>query len=387
MSRRTTERVRKDSSSNGNGWENLGTSHVDLRAELAASPLDLVRRLWRFPLRARRNRLLWWTSTTLVLVLLLGGIEVLSRFSRVELPPSLGHPLVPVLLTLLILFCALQSYQQSLRSLAFYRRFVRPGLRDIVERESETLLRGEKLFRGRHAVLLKIDIEGSTFVTFDMPYGVRRLFLDLWFTLVDEVVARDVFLDKSLGDGSLYCFDAERGGGACTAALAAARRIRDETLPRFDVIFRAQLAELISTSSDLAVNAGRYFERYQKRAGESFWERRTEARMALVCGQVDEGLWGLSSQSHYDVQGTPVILVTRLEEEACRGEIVLDASFISALEIECGGAADLPADLIPRLVDVRGIGERRVFALPRPGGDDASSGPERVLPFAPRFFR
>jgi class 3 adenylate cyclase len=343
-------------------WENLGTSHLDLER---SRPIEhgLRRGLGRFSARGSRWGMTGWSSATLVLLLALAAILTVRGFSRLELPPPLAHPLLPILLVALILFSALRSYTLSLRALAFSRRFVRPGLRNLLEREAETLSRGEKLFRGHRSVVLKIDVEGFTFLTHDMPYGMRRLFVDLWYTLVDEVVARDVFFDKSLGDGSLYCFDAEERPHAARAALEAALRIRDTTVPRFDRVFRARLRDLLDGSSALRRPAEEYFERYRLRAGTSFWDRSTSVRIALVSGHVDEGLWGLSAQSHYDVQGPPVILASRLEQSAGSGEIVVDEAFVAALEGEVGARLHDELELEPRTVDVRGIGERRVFTV------------------------
>ena len=351
-----------DSNGNRGGWENLGTSAAGPRPAPpnrrggGAQPARL-RRWWR------RHRLRISTTASVLLVLVLGGIEVLGFYGRFEVPPVLRHPLVPILLTLLILFFALQSYRQALNSSAFYRRFVRPGLRHLLELEEQTLSRGEKLFRPHQSVVMKIDVEGYTFLTYDMPYGMRRLFLDLWFTMVDDVLARDIFFDKSLGDGSLYLFDAEQRPDACRAALRAALRVRDETVPRFDRIFHEKLGERLRELPELRVASELYFERYRERAGTDFWQRSTVVRIALVAGCVDEGLWGLSSQSHYDVQGTPLVLVARLEQAAASGEILLDRSFVEALELEVGKDR-LPPGLEPREIDIKGIGDRRVWVLP-----------------------
>lgn len=357
-------------------WENLGTSHVDeagpaesrVDTELRAAGYDAgSRRGW---LGSRIGRLHVWSATTLVLLAAVGVLQSLQSSGRLRLPPLLEHPLVPVLLTVLILLAALRGYRHSLQTLAFYRRFIRPGLRDLLEHEGRTLSRGEKLFRGRRAVVLKIDIVGYTFLTHDMPYGMRRLFLDLWYTLVDQVVADAVFYDKSLGDGSIYCFDAERSPRPCRAALEAALRIRDEAVPRFDRLFRARLAEKLAAPSDLSGPAASYLERYERRAGESLWQRRTAIRIALVAGHVDEGLWGLSGQSHYDVQGTAMVLAARLESAVGDGEIALDERFAALLADECGGAGLLPLPLRRRRIDVRGMGPREVFLVPPRGAGE-----------------
>jgi len=360
-------------------WENLGTSYID-HGRFAfggwrsrRSLVEAVRRWWW------QHRIVVSTTLTVLLTLLLGGIEALESFSRIELPSFLRHPLVPILLTMLILWSSLSSYTQSRRSLVFHRRFVRPGLGELLRSEGETLSRGAKLFRGHDAVVMKIDVESYTFLTFDMPYGMRRLFLDLWFTLVDDVVANDAFFDKSLGDGSFYLFDAGRRGGGCRFALAAARRVRDETVPAFDSIFRERLLERLDESPQLRIASELYFERYRQRAGSDFWHRHTAVRIALVAGCVDEGLWGLSDQSHYDVQGTPLVLATRLEQAAASGEILLDSSFVEQLRRELG-ERDVPPGLEMRTVELRGIGESRVWALPaaasrRPASRRADVGP------------
>ncbi len=344
-------------------WEGLMASLEDRagsgsKRRRRHAPRQLrLRRWWR------RHRLLISTSATVVLVLVLGGLEALESFTRIELPPLVHQPLVPILLTLLILFFALQSYRQSLHSQAFYRRFVRPGLRRLVEVDGELMSRGEKLFRPRQALVMKIDVEGYTFLTYDMPYGMRRLFLDLWYTLVDDVLARDIFFDKSLGDGSIYVFDATSREGACRTALAAALRVRDETVPRFDRIFRERLAAKIEQSPGLRVPSELYFERYRERAGGDFWKRPTAVRIALAAGCVDEGLWGLPKQSHYDVQGTALVVASRLEQAAASGEILLDRSFAAALESELGPTG-MPRGLEERRIDIRGMGELRVWVFP-----------------------
>ena len=344
-------------------WENLGTAHVESGRMQSRRRHRKVRRQPGLRAWWRRNRLRLSTGATVLLVLALGGLESLESFSRIEIPPLLEQPLVPILLTLLILFFAFQSYRQARASLAFYRRFVRPGLRMLLEVEGETLSRGEKLFRGHDAVVMKIDVEAYTFLTYDMPYGVRRLFLDLWYTLVDDVLAREVFFDKSLGDGSLYFFDAESRRGAAGAALEAALRVRDETVPLFDRTFHARLERMLERSPQLRIPSELYFERYRERAGADFWDRRTVVRIALVAGCVDEGLWGLSSQSHYDVQGTPLVVAARLEQAAASGEILLDRSFVESLRAELGDAG-LPRALERRELDIRGIGWRPVWVLP-----------------------
>ena len=210
---------------------------------------------------------------------------------------------------------------------------------------------------------MKIDMANYTRTTFDMPYGMRRLFQDLWFTLVDKVVARQVFLDKNLGDGSVYCFEDGLPGGSCSAALRAALEIRERQLGTFDRLYRQRLEVLLERTPELGKIAPRYYERYRAKTGQDFSERRTQIRIALTTGYVDEGLWGLASQSHYDVQGGPVVVATRLEEAAENGEIVFDDDFLAELEEESPDWLDRSL-LEPRQVDLKGIGAWKLYALP-----------------------
>lgn len=271
------------------------------------------------------------------------------------------HPAPALLLVALLVVLALRDRLQAERALAFYGRFVRPGLQRLL-REETRMVAGDKLFRGRRTVILKIDLSDYTKTTFRMPYGIRRLFVDLWFTVVDRVVARHVFLDKNLGDGSLYCFE-EVPGGTCTAALRAAVELRDREVGRFDDAFRRRLRAKLDAEPELAEVARPFFAGYEESTGHDVWSRRTTVRIALVVGYVDEGLWGLSSQSHYDVQGAPPILATRLEDQARNGEIVFDDAFLEALEAESPGL--LPRDrLRHRTEDLKGIGPWGVWVLP-----------------------
>ncbi|MEM8960014.1 MAG: hypothetical protein AAGD38_00925 [Acidobacteriota bacterium] len=297
------------------------------------------------------------SRSTLVFLLILHLLHLL------DLTGQLGDIASPLLLPLfagLAFYGVIQVYTQDLRSLAFFGRFIRPGLKRLLAQQR---IRGsEKLFRGRKTVIMKIDMASFTRTTFDMPYGMRRLFQDLWFTLIDHVVADKVFLDKSLGDGSLYCFEDSLPGGSCSVALATAIDIRDRQVGHFDETFRQRLRAQLAAQPELRVAAERYLADYEARTGESFWNRRTLVRIALVTGYVDEGLWGLSSQSHYDVQGPPIILASRLEPEAMNGEIVFDQRFLDELEDERDGRLDR-GQLTRRQVALKGIGAWDVWSL------------------------
>ena len=321
-------------------WENLGAYH----GERAASQNNQfeARRFLPFSIGA---------LMVFVLALEAFGVSGLGPFQ------------IPALVILMWVLVRLVLRQRSEeRSLGFFGRFIRPGLKKLLEEEGRTMIEGDKLFRGRKTVILKIDMVSYTKTTFDMPYGMRRLFQDLWFTLIDQVVAERVFLDKSLGDGSIYCLESPYPGGACLGALKCALEIRDTQIHFFDQVFQRRLKEQMEEEPGLAHAAKSYFERYEERMGHAFADRKTGIRMALVTGFVDEGLWGLSSQSHYDVLGAPVVLATRLEDQAEDGEIVMDESFLEEL---CGEAPALDRSwLESRRPTLKGIGPWSVYALP-----------------------
>ncbi len=347
-------------------WENLGTSHVDLPTgpSRSGSP-DVLQpgSADRWSFHRRRARLVRASSVTLVFLLLL-FLLLLAKASLVPvLPEFLADPLIPPLLCVVVFFFALRTHSDALRSMAFFGRFIRPGLKRLIDHKGELLFRGEKLFRGHKTVIMKIDIANYTRATFFMPYGMRRLFLDLWFTLIDLTVADLVFLDKSLGDGSVYCFEDQLPGGSCHAALAAAVEIRDRRVQDFDQTFHRILDQRLQAWPELRKSVERFLELFEAKTGNSFWERSTEIRIALVSGYIDEGLWGLSSRSHYDVQGKPPVLATRLEGQAGKGEIVFDRTFLEELESEAPGEIDRTC-LLPRILDLKGIGKWQVFAVP-----------------------
>ena len=263
-------------------------------------------------------------------------------------------------------YFAVDTLTDALRSLAFYGRFIRPGLKRLLKQEGRSMFGDDKLFRGRKTVIMKVDMANYTRTTFSMPYGMRRLFQDLWFTLIDRVVADKVFLDKSLGDGSVYCLEDGLPGGSCSAALKAALEIRERQVRLFDETFRRQLRQRLEAVAELRESAEVYLEKYREKMGRSFWDRSTLVRIALVSGYVDEGLWGLSSQSHYDVQGGPIILATRMEAAAENGEIVFDRKFLEELDEESPGLVDR-SRLERRVVDLKGVGTWEIFALPPRG--------------------
>jgi class 3 adenylate cyclase len=332
---------------------------------LVERPEDLLGaqgRLPARPFRRRRNRLIGASTAALLLLLVLISLQAIGAFSAMKLPKALASPLTHTLLGALVFFFVVRTYTEATRSIALTSRFIRPGLRRLLEARGGELERGVKLFRGRSTAVMKVDIADFTATTFDMPYGMRRLFVDLWFTFIDKVVADRVFLDKSLGDGSVYYFDTGETKGPCEAALDSAIEIRTRQVEAFDVAFRRQLCRRLAESEELARHSEHYFKSFRARTGESFWDRSTEIRIAIVAGYVDEGLWGLSSQSHYDAQGVLPILATRFEEQASNGAIVMDVAFLDKLEAECPGRLDR-SSLVRETFELKGIGPWEVYVL------------------------
>lgn len=347
-------------------WESLSEPWIRRGlAVLAVVPMVVFLSGWRrwagTPEEATAEELS--VRRTLQLLLGLDVVFLVDVFGLTRWPWPLRSPFFLPFASCLVLYFVARTYTDALRSIRFYGRFIRPGLKRLLAQKGRDIFSDEKLFRGRRTVIMKIDMASYTKTTFEMPYGMRRLFQDLWFNLIDQVVADKVFLDKSLGDGSVYCFESDLPGGSCAAAFEAALEIRDRQVKLFDVVFRRRLEALLEETPELAERAPDYFEAYQRKTQESFWKRRTQIRIALVIGFVDEGLWGLKSQSHYDVQGPPVVLVTRIEAEARNGEIVFDPAFLEELEKDRPGLIDR-ADLEERKVDLKGIGPWTVLALP-----------------------
>lgn len=347
-------------------WDNLGNSQIDEHDEpVPTSLLNQVRhalKVARIGFRLRHGRLLLSSSITLILLLLLVGILAVDAFSGLPLPNIFRQHKALTVLAAIVLFFSLRTYTDALLTIGFYGRFIRPGLRRLLLEHGESLVSGKKLFRGRKTVVMKIDVVNFTATTFDMPYGIRRLFIDLWFIHMDKVVADKVFLDKSLGDGSLYYFEDGLPGGSCTAALRTAMQIRDHQVKVFDETFARRLREKMEECPELALAADQYLTRYENQHDNSFWNRTTEVRISLVSGYVDEGLWGLSAQSHYDAHGTVPILASRMESQAGIGEIVFDEDFLAELEAEGGNATDRRS-LLQRVVELKGIGERTIFVV------------------------
>lgn len=268
-------------------------------------------------LRSRKQALSWATLFALHLV------YAYSHLFGARSGHFIHISLVTASLTLLVVLLAIEEHIQQQRHLGFFGRFVRRGLKELLSENEKRALSGEKIFRGRRVVILKLDIIGHTDKTYGMPYGMKRLFQDSWFTTIDEVVAGKTFLDKGLGDGSFYYFEDRPDEKTAAQALEFGITIRDRAVASFDRKFRESLDVLRKKSPELDVACRRYLESYQARTGLDFFEKPTEVRFVLSSGFVDEGLWGMLSQGHYDVEGDLVTLTARLEKKASTREAVI----------------------------------------------------------------
>lgn len=270
----------------------------------------------------------------------------------------IDYQIIMNVLTVFVLLLSVEDYAKKQKELAFFGRFVRPGLRNLLMGPHLHLLKDDKGFHGRKAFILKMDVVNHTLTTYQMPYGVKRLFQDMWFSTMDRVFSEHSFLDKNLGDGSIYCFaDEERMG---PRVLNMAFQIINEELAKFDQAFHKELQALLAREDELHAPFLNYKQIYRERFGHHFHERKTKVRIAVAYGMVDEGLWGQVEQAHYDVQGDLVTLVARLESEAGVGEIVIDEQYFTKLK------ADSPqSDFVFRedLVQLKGIGETKLFRV------------------------
>lgn len=340
-------------------WSISPTSLQNMATTLSIAPLFLYG--FSFAWNIFQKRGLYFSKTTdwptLISLLLMHVSNGLDKTVGLSIPILTGSPLITCSLSLLVMYFAIDQYTRQERELAFLGRFIRPGLKTLLKEQGAHT--DNKMFRGRKIPILKIDIVNHTLTTYQMPFGIKRLFQDLWFTHVDQVTHDLVFLDKNIGDGSIYCFREDIPGGSCSAVLKAALEIRDVATRNFDEDFFEKLRSLLQITPELELPAQRYFKAYKERASQDFFSRKTEIRIGLVYGFVDEGMWGLSAQSHYDVQGDLVSLAARIEAKAEIGEIVMDKDFLSQLLAE---GKYTPDEFQERQVELKGIGATSIWA-------------------------
>lgn len=269
--------------------------------------------------------------------------------------------LVSSALGVVIIFMAVKEYLIQDRALSFFGRFVRPGLKNMLQSMGNNVYSEQKVFRGREVPVVKIDIVGHTQLTYSMPYGLKRLFQDLWYSRVDACFQELAFVDKNVGDGSIYCIKEDISETPCLTVLKRVVDIRDRHVPEFWKEFKQRAHLLIESEPELRVPYQAFMRRYQERYGHHFWDYEFKIYAALVFGFVDEGLWGLLGQSHYDVQGDLITLAARLESAALPNEIIIDEKFYYQLESETNETAKLAFRW--RTTKLKGLGQHQVASL------------------------
>ncbi len=211
---------------------------------------------------------------------------------------------------------------------------------------------------------MKIDVVGHTQATYGMPYGVKRLFQDLFFTHVDHVVSEKIFLDRSEGDGSIYFFDEQISHTPCKDALSSAFTIQEQALDRFDREFLDRLRQLREEIDEIRAPLTAFERQYEDRSGAPFSARRTRARISFVYGFVDEGLWGLPRQSHYGLEGDLMTVLARIEKSSLNNEILATQEFIDALKAE-DSTIESHFRFDSRIVQLKGIGNLKIVSISR----------------------
>lgn len=322
----------------------------------------------KYVISRKTRKRIYWTEISILLILSIIHLSYIC-----EVSPMLKF--VPTVffssfLTLFIILLSIEEYVRNVKQLAFFGRFIRKGLKNILSAQSGKFFLDEKVFRGRRIPIMKIDVVNHTKTTFSMPYGVKRLFQDLWFTHIDYIVSEKIFLDKNEGDGSIYYFEEDIEGGSCTAALQAAFQVKEIAVKQFDDDFNNKLSELLKITPELEYPMNNYMQRYELAMKEKFEKRKTQIRIALVYGFVDEGLWGLTSQSHYDVQGDLVTFLARTEKNALANEIILNEDFTKQLKLE-NEIFFNSLQLEWRIVELKGIGNKKLALLKGIIGGDA----------------
>ncbi len=265
------------------------------------------------------------------------------------------------LLSLALLLLSVREYMVREKALSFFGRFIRPGLKALLNELGDKVAGERKVFRGRRIPVVKLDIVGHTSLTYRMPYGMKRLFQDLWFNKVDTVFRGLTFLDKNEGDGSIYCIREDAHPLVATATIEAVIRLRSFIVADFFEEFKSQLKRLIIEEPEIAPAVETYLERYNRHHDQSFFDQRVQVYSALVYGYVDEGLWGIPSRGHYDVQGDLITLAARIEAEAEASDILVDEAFALKLSQELG--MDSLNCFEWQTINLRGLGEKRIGKL------------------------
>lgn len=292
-------------------------------------------------------------------ILVLHVLFTLATSSIVAVIPAVQ---VSVLMNIIVIASAIEDHVTKEKHLAFFGRFIRRGLKELLTAHERKAIAGEKIFRGKEVAILKIDIIGHTATTYGMPYGMKRLYQDCWFTSIDHMVAEMTFMDKGLGDGSFYYFENDPNGKTCSDVLTVSKQIRDFALKEFDVEYRRRLKELLVKEPALREPVEQFRAQYRERTGFDFLQKETKARFVLAYGFVDEGLWGMMSKGHYDVEGDLVTLTARLEKAADAGQIISNERFVEKLAKEdLRLASQLKVEW--KTAELKGIGTHRYALL------------------------
>lgn len=293
---------------------------------------------------------------TVFSLLILHALHVYDRVLNANRAIYIHPPLWTAILTIFIMALATEEYIRKIQLLAFFGRFIRPGLKQLLwdfRHKSETK---SEWIRGKKIPLLKVDIVGYTDNTYKMPYGVKRLYQDLWYSYVDRILEKNSFFDMPEGDGSIYCISDGLLGGSCRAAINAAEEIKVKAIPAFDKAFKMKLALLLESVPQLRESFENFSYRYQLRMKENFSNQKTSARFIFHYSWVDEGLWGLKTKSHYNVAGDCLIELVRLEKIAGHGDYLMTRDFYNKW-LEEDRDAVLRYDFDHQKRDLKGIGE------------------------------
>jgi hypothetical protein len=283
----------------------------------------------------------WTDFATITTLVILHSAYFYDRIATGSNASYIFLPLITATLTIAVAMFTADEYINKVKMLAFFGRFIRPGLKSLIRdlRGSLGAYAGN-WHRGARVALFKIDIVGYTDATYGMPYGIKRIFNDLWFTHIDQVLERISFFDHPEGDGSVYCIREEAKGGACASVVAAAQQVESVAIPAFDREFRLKVKKLVKSCPELKMPFCNFEKKYRDLSECDFWERQTRVRFVFHFGWVDEGLWGLKTKSHYNVQGNRMIEISRLEKFAREGEYLMTRAFIDQWLAEDPSAKD-----------------------------------------------
>jgi hypothetical protein len=236
-------------------------------------------------------------------------------------------PLLTAILTMAVVVLSAEDYISKTALLVFYGRFIRPGLKQLLFDFRKTSENDRGWIRGKRIPVFKIDIVEYTDSTYKVPYGIKRLYQDLWYTHIDRTLENLSFYDHPEGDGSVYCINENLPGGSCSAMIRAAQLIQNKVIHDFDIEFKNDLRKMLDQHPGLREPFDKFLWRYQNHRSTDFWANETKARFIFHYGWLDEGLWGIKTKSHYSVAGDLLIEIKRLEKMAGPGDFLVTREF------------------------------------------------------------